>query len=716
MIVIENKRFSLMLGDDCRVKSLICKSTGAECIKNDEDISLFSLTEERPYNNEIKLAHPNKRTTFEADRVRREGNHLIIGFELVAFEAVVEIKEEDDYAAFTLVDFIIHPEDFAGLAMTPPPVCEFRLLQLPVLKREKFGEWLNVMWDENAAINVLSTSPYAVIDSEKKKDYRIMYADARKNIKLIGCGAALIVATPDELLDCIDVLEKDYGLPRGVMSRRSEYINASVYWTSNLSPENVDEHIYYAHKGGFRMMLIYYTSFFKESGGYQYSGDCDFNDAYQRGIEDLRAVLRKLKDAGIMPGIHFLQTHIGIRSRYVTPIADHRLNLTRYFTLARSLGTDDTTIYVEQNPEGTVLDPRCRVLKFDGELISYESYTTEYPYCFKGCVRGHFNTNIMSHSLGTIGGILDISEFGATSVYIDQRTSLQDEIAEKLAEVYNAGFEFIYYDGSEGTNPPFEFNVPYAQYRVYRKLDKKPLFCEGAAKAHFSWHMLSGGNAFDVFPTDVFKEKIAQFPLEEASRMANDFTRLNFGWWAYRNDTQPDIYEYGTSKAAAWNCPATMMSDIGAFQSNARTDDVFDVIGRWEDVRKSGWLTSEMKEMLKDPDQEYILLINEDGCYELCPYYCIEQAAGGNNLVSAFWFERRGRSWVVCWHTSGSGKLRIPLISDDISYEKKLGGNKLDFEKDDKGIIIQLSGRKYLSSAVAKDELIRAFENAVLID
>ena len=113
-------------------------------------------------------------------------------------------------------------------------------------------------------------------------------------------------------------------------------------------------------------------------------------------------------------------------------------------------------------------------------------------------------------------GILDVSEFGATSVYINQKTSLQDEIAEKIAAIYDAGFQFFYFDGSEGVDPPFGINVALAQYRVFKRLKPQPLFAEGAAKTHFSWHMLSGGNAFDVFRPEVLKEETNKWPAEEA--------------------------------------------------------------------------------------------------------------------------------------------------------------------------------------------------------
>ncbi|MBE6651333.1 MAG: hypothetical protein E7613_08480 [Ruminococcaceae bacterium] len=708
-IIIENKELCLTLGEDCIAKSLVCKATGEECLMQGENLPLFSLTEDRPYNNEIKLAHPNKKTTFQANRVRREGNNLIVGFELVTFEAIVEVKEADKYVSFTLVDFIIKPEDFGGLAMTPPPVAEFRLIQLPIKNREKFGEWLNVSWDDKAAINVLANTRWPIIDSEKRNGYRVMFADARRDVKLKGNSASLIVTPGADLMDAIEQLEIDYDLPRGVESRKGDKINASAYWAANVNPTTVDEHIAYAKQAGFRMMLIYYCSMVTKSGGYDYCGDYDFNAHFPNGEEDLKAMLKKIKDAGITPGIHFLQTHIGINSSYVTPVADHRLNLTRHFTLAKELGTDDTTIYVEQNPEGTTMHPKTRVLQFNGELIHYESYTTEWPYMFTGCVRGHWNTNVTPHQLGTIGGILDVSEFCAISVYIDQNTSLQDEVAWKLAKIYDCGFEFIYYDGSEGTNPPFEIHVPNAQYKVLEKIQsKKPLYCEGAAKAHFSWHFLAGGNAFDVFPMPIFKKMIARFPLEEAPRMAEDFTRVNFGWWCYKDDTMPDIYEYGTSKAASWDCPITLQVNTNLFKTNPRTPDTFEVMRRWEDIRAKNWLTEEQKVMLRDPDREFILLVNENGDYELVEYTRIKLPEAIDADVTAYVFERANKAYVVTWSTKGEANLKLDLAGD-LEYEVQLGGETIPFENG----ILPLAGRRYLSGA-SKDALVKAFENATM--
>src|SRR5690554_1826822 len=151
-VVIENEQVRLTLGSDGIAKSLIYKPTNEECLIQGENVPAFTVTQERPFNNEVKLAHPNKRTTFFADTLYREGDKLIVGFEVLPYEAVITVTEKHDYISFRLEDFIIEPEDYPSyLKITPPPTSELTILQLPVRNRTHFGEWLNVSWDDNLA-------------------------------------------------------------------------------------------------------------------------------------------------------------------------------------------------------------------------------------------------------------------------------------------------------------------------------------------------------------------------------------------------------------------------------------------------------------------------------------------------------------------------------------------------------------------------------------
>ena len=703
--IFENKRFCLTVSENAVAESLIYKETGEEMLSLGENISLFSLTQLRPFNNEVKLAYMNKRTTFSANRIELDGNTITVSFEIIPCKAKVTFDVKDNYITFTLSDLIYPENAYGNLCMDLPPVEEFRILQLPIKNRKYFGQWINAMWDENASACVLATMPEALIDSERRKGMRILTATAKKEIQLKGVTAALIVSGgKEEFLDTVDGFEHDFGLPLGVESRRSPMINRSIYSARFIYPDNVDEHIRYAKMGGFDCMLMYYDNMCKIQGfNYSTCGDYDFNEKYPNGYEDLKKLLQKIKDAGITPGIHFLHTHVGINSRYVKESLDHRLNLTMHFTLSRPVGLHDDKIYVEQNPQNATTYDMCKVLKFGRELMFYEGYSTEKPYHFYGVKRGHWDTEAITHPRGEIGGQLDVTEYSGTSIYLNQHTDMQEEVGAKLAALYNCGFEFVYFDGSEGTNPPFEYHVPNAQYRVLKKMDNPPLFCEGAAKAHFSWHFISGGNAFDTFKMEVFKRMIDRHPLAEASVAMQDFTRVNFGWWSFYEETQKDIYEYGTSRAFAWDCPITMYGRLDRLGSHPRAKDILEVLRRWEYARKNNILSKEEKEMLKTCGQEHTLLINEDGGYELVPYYEVKGVGGENSGISAFVFERLGKAYAVMWHRTGEAKITIPI--SDAKYERDLGKELLPIENKDGNITVKIDDAAYISSDISMEDL-----------
>jgi hypothetical protein len=722
-VIIENDQIKLIITKDGTAKSLVYKPTNTEYLIEGKKIPISTLTQERPYQNEIKLAYPTKETTFKANSVRREGDKLIVGFELIPWEAVIDIKIESQYIGFSLEDFNLKVKDY-GINMTQPPISEMWFLQLPVRNKTHYGDWLNVIWDNKLAINVLGTDPYARIDSEEGEGYRILKAGIVEKVKLKGVGAALIACPTDKLLDNIARVEEDFNLPHGVNSRRNELYKASYYWSADVNPNNVDQHIKYAKMAGFRAFMIYYPAFL-EGRGYRNLGDYRFRKSeYPNGVDDLKEMLNKIKNAGMISGFHFLHSHIGRDSKYITPIPDYRLNLLRIFTLAAPLGKNDTTIYVAQNPANSAMADNRRVLKIGTELISYKNYTTSWPYKFIGCLRGIDETTVNSQQAGYMFGLLDVSEFGATSVYIDQNTNLQEEIAQKLAEIYKAGFQFVYFDGSEGVNPPFWFNVSAAQWKVFSQLKPEPLFAEGAAKTHFSWHMLNRGNAFDIFRPEYLKEAIRKFPADEAPRMRDNFTQINFGWLGYwvtdekTVGTQPDMLEYVTSRAAAWDCPISLMANLEKFAAHPRTPDNLEVLRRWEEVRTKKWLTEEQKQMLRNLEQEHILLINEKKEFELVPYDQIMDVAHGSREVRAFTFKRKSDLYVVFWHISGNKGLELPLNSKDFTLMESLG-QEIQVNSNQKGdnSILPVGNRRFIkTNKLTKDELITAFKNAKIVD
>lgn len=731
-VVVENEDFRLVVGADALVKSLIVKKTGVECVRGDEDIAFVSATQDRPFNNEVKLIYPNKRTTYPANSLRREGDTLIAGFAHKMYEAKIAIKTTPRYIAFELVDLPSdRPKTYDYLRMDIPPVQSFRIIQLPVLNRKNFGDWLNACWDEKAAVGVVGTSQYPDIDHEKRKGYKILTADLVRGFKLRGASAALIAAPGREaFLDAMAQIEEDYDLPRGVKSRRSKHVNSSIFHTSGgITPKNIDELLPYVKKGGFKYLTFSYGDIVKEIWSWALCGDYDFRDEYPEGEKSLREMLAKVKAAGIIPGIHTLHSHIGLKSRYATPVADPRLNKVRRFTLAAPLPADTnvTELTVWEPTADTTMFPDCRLLQFGGELITYERYTTEPPYKFLGIKRGAWDTRVTAHPKGEIGGILDVSEYGrASSCYPDQNSDIQDEIAAKIAKLYSCGFEYIYLDGSEGTHVPFNFHIANAQYRVWKQLQPEPLMAEGAAKTHFGWHMLSGANAFDCFSPEQFKDMLIKHPLSQAPITWQEMTRCNFGWWGYvpprapsadgKNPgtvgTQSDMWEFGQSTSIAWRCPMTIQMSLYNLKKHPRTADILETMRRWEEYREKDLMTeAERKEIISDYRQEHHLLKLADGTYKVVRYAQIP-VSGGKSSVRAFLFERDGSRWVVYWDGKGESRLSLPIAGDKAELFDEFAGNTVAFEKGASSLVIPAGNRRYLKTPLSSDEIKAAFAAA----
>lgn len=710
-IVVENAEMRLVIGSNAKAVSLIHKATGQECLYPGLDMPVFSLTQSRPYDNELQLTYPAKSKTFAADTVYWSNGDLMVGFELEKHIAVIDVIVTDQYIGFKLkkIDY-----DCNGLReKRKTEVDEFTLLQLPVRDRKYFGEWLNVSWDNDVAVNLLATDPYSKIDAEEYNGYHILKAGMEAAVKMEGAGAALITTSTDNLLDRIDKIEVDYSLPRGVMSRRSETYKYSYYETRDVTPQNIDKHIAYAKKGGFRTICIHYWAFAKTLGHFLWKPE------YPNGMDDLQTITQKIKAEGLIPGFHIHYNKVTKDDPYVSPNPDHRLNLIRKFTLSAPLDENSTVVNVEENPLGCTLEDGRRLLKIGNEIIEYESYTTERPFQFRGCKRGTINTKPSSFGTGLIFGLLDIDTL-PKFIRIDQNSSLQHELAEKIGQIYrDAGFGFVYFDGAEDVPPPYWFNTSMAQLEVYNCLDPVPLFSEGALKPHFGWHILSRGNAFDVFKPEVFKEAIQTYQMKGAALIARDFSSINFGWiipyCPGENTTgmQPDMFEYVCSRGAAWDCPISLNGKLEMLERHPRTNDNLEVVRRWENARIQGVFTKEQKEELKNLVQEHILLVNESGKFELYPYRQLTEFAGGNPDVRAFIFERAGKNWLVYWHVSGSGKLVLDIDKEKIRLYKNLG--KQVSLPGVKNVILPLGDRYYLETDLSHKRLLDVLKGARIL-
>ena len=708
-VVIENAAVRLVIGADGAARSLIHKSTGEECRAAEVRTPICAITQYRPYDNENFLIYPAKPRVFPACRVERRGDRLYVGFEDTYDIAVIRLDIEDDYIGFSLerVDYRI--EAYGVKRQTE--IDEFALLRLPLRPRAHFGEWLNVVWDDRVAVNLLGTHPGTRIDAFPTAEATTLYAGLDAQVGLFGPGAALVVSSREGLLPAIGQIERDYDLPRCVESRRDGSYRCAYYSLRGVTPENIDAHIEYARRGGFRTMRVYYVDFARSCGHY------GWREEYPGGMEDLRYVTDRIRAAGMIPGLHFHYSKVGVNDPYINGgHPDTRMNSVCELVLAEPAGAAATVLVVEGNTQGLRREEGRRLLHLGDELISYADCTTRPPYMLTGCRRGLHNSQPAAHAAGSRARLLDVDDW-PLFVRIDQNTGIQREIAGRLGRIYaEAGFRFVYFDGAEDVPMPYWYNVSRSQSVVYDVLRPAPLFAEGALKSHFGWHILSRGNAFDIFPPEYIRPAMKKYTLRCAARNAEDFTAVDFGWVNYLAPggatigMQPDMYEYIYCKALAWDAPVSLVGNLEELRRHPRTEDNLRVMERWERAKLADAFTPEQKERLKDPDREFFLFEDSQGRFELYP--CRQLTPNDESGVRAFLFRRGTKSCILYWHTSGEDQLRLtlpasrPTLTDD-------RGRRIAFRREGRLCLLPAAGRAVLELDLPEEEAERLFLGAV---
>ena len=368
------------------------------------------------------------------------------------------------------------------------------------------------------------------------------------------------------------------------------------------------------------------------------------------------------------------------------------------------MGPADTEIPFLGGPEGLRTEDGRRLLMAGDELITYREASDGW---LRGCERGVYNTVPGSYPAHTLLRQPDVDDW-PLFIRISQEGGLQEEIAARLAEIYGeCGFNFVYFDGAEDVPMPYWYNVARAQKAVYDLLRPAPIYAEGALKSHYGWHILSRGNAFDLFRPEQIRPAMKKYTLRCAREIADDFTSVDFGWLdavAPDENTigmQPDMYEYACSKALAWNSPVSLMGKLPALHASPRTADNLAVIRAWEEAKIAGTFTPAQKEMLKDPDREWTLVEGR-----LCE--CRPLTSDGDRDIRAFLVEKDGKACLLFWHPTGSGTLTLRLTGKVTLTD--MNGKKAPYRRRADKYTFPTGSRLLLQTDMDREALIEAFE------
>lgn len=713
-VVVENQEIRLAITDDGLVSSLIYKPDDRECLYPGVKIPVCTITQYRPYDNENFLMYPAKPRSFPSNKAWMNGDTLMVEFSDTYDIAKIKVDVTPSYIAFALVDRDYRIEDYGVKRKTE--LDEFKLMQLPVTDMERFGEWLNVMWDDSLAVALVATAPTTFIDGERRNGHTVLSASTMSAVKLYNSGAALMVTHPDSLLDRIAALEEDFDMPRGVDSRRGEHYLKSYYELRSVTLDNIDRNIDLARQAGLKTMVVYYPDFAKACGHFEW------RDEYPDGLDDLKEICRRITDAGMIPGIHIHYSKIAVTDPYIcagTP--DRRTNVVSRYSLSKPVTAEDDTIWVVQLPENVRMEDGRRLLHVDDELIMFTDVKKTEPYAFIGCKRGMYNSAPSAHQAMSDLRHLDVDDW-PLFIRVDQDTDIQREIAERLAKIYSeCGFRFVYFDGAEDVPMPYWYNVSRSQLEVYNALDPKPLFAEGALKSHYGWHILSRGNAFDIFPPERIREAMRRYTLRCAEQVACDFTSVNFGWVNYLAPSdktvgmQPDMFDFICSKALAWDSPISLVANVPEIERHPRTDDNFQTISLWEDLKLSKSLSTEQKLAMRDPLREFTVIPRSDASplivevTQLTP-----DSLNISDPIRAFAFKKDDiTTGIIYWDCTGESEITLHVTGVDITLES-FYGTPIEIRRTQAGgLILPASERRILTIPLPYFEAVSLFSRRV---
>lgn len=668
--------------------------------------------------------------TFAASNVTWQHDRLRVEFGEANVTATYRVTSKPDYLVFEL-------SDVAGDSIDRIDLVCLKLTDLP-----QRGAWVNFASNRQYGLCLCAGNVRTNVEMDQQTDCVTMRAVAEREPGLQGTKAVLFGCRQprDQFLDTMAIVERDFAMPPGADNRRRPGLRYSYLWASQPTPDNIDEYIRLAKQAGLRMILFSYTSFATGAGHFQW------NNAYSNGMADLKRVTDAIRAAGLKVGLHIHYSKTRKNDSYVTPVPDERLHQVRHFTLADAVDEQAKTIPVTEDPTGCTLDEGRRILKVGRELIAYKAYRTEPTFAFTGCERGHLGSTASSHTRAARLGLLNVDTWNIF-VRFDQDTDIQDEVAQRIGEIYHqtGPYEMVYFDGAEDVHAPFWYHVASAQQRVFRCLDPPPSVTEAAHYTHFSWHMITRSNAYDIVaPADGMKDFCRLMPCPTAAERSKDFSRIDFGWLGRfgENAAGPDVWEYVASRAAAWDCPISLKASPADITSNPRWKDCLDAIRTWEDARLGNQLTEAQRESLRNvqPEdahyvpcydqrgiweniasgenltpaqnrilsnrQEHHLFLNEQNKYELVP---ITEVPMASVPVKAYWFKRKSQphlTYVLIWAVDQNVDLRLPVNADSVRLMRPFG-TELPVAHSENETAVTIGPRSYLVFTTSDIEQVR---------
>ena len=688
-VVLENKYLKWVINEIGFSNLFIDKITG----RNYLDVEASSLL---PF---MEIVKDGKK--YNPSSVKMRKDELKIFFDHVKIDCSLKVETLEDYITFELS------------SISDQNIDELTLCRIPLNIRENVGRLLNIGWNNDFAACILSLN-LQVRSFGASDEKAILIAKCYPKYGLLGSRIAIVGVPFSIVKETIRRIQLREGLPSptlaGVWDKISPEVKKS-YLFIDVTEQNVDEVIKYAKMGGFSYVMMYNSSWSTSCGSYPIN-----LKNYPGGLESIKRVVKKMHDAGLKVGLHFLTTCISKNDPYVTPTPDKRLLKDCSFTLAHSIDESSTFIPTAEPPKGVPTKPQLYYvaggndIQIDDEIITYSGVSLQPPYGFTGCVRGARGTKPAKHEKGaTIHHLAEMFGF-----YIaDAESSLLDEIAQRIADIVNnCEFDMVYFDGAEAASAQgaWWYYIPKVQLAFFSKF-KREVLMQGASYTvsiyrgqgtmlkptdeqidHFNWHIYSRDAQTDRVYRGV-KGHIDKVKIPGVLKVQANLMPAEFGWFGiyaktpYYQATQPDEIEYLCNKCVGYDSPLSIETTLRDLKENGWTPEMLYIIKSYEELRLRNIFSEDEKRRLREPGAEFRLTKVSDDRWIIRSVKHFEHYVRGINGVDNKWF-------IFNEFERPSLELRIralPLLAD---YDEPENISLVDFKEVEQFTVLSSEGVK----------------------
>ena len=185
----------------------------------------------------------------------------------------------------------VHPHylvfELAGLQ--GDGVEDVRVMQLRTVPLVNAGGILACRWNDEFAICLMALSDRV---NSKLEPNNLLSSQVVPELGLIGEKVALMAVPTVRFMEVVQEVERDYGLPSptigGHWAKQSPDVRTSYLFT-DLTEANADETIHWARLGGFKYILIYWSTWASAAGSYEIN-----RKNFPGGEESLKATIREM--------------------------------------------------------------------------------------------------------------------------------------------------------------------------------------------------------------------------------------------------------------------------------------------------------------------------------------------------------------------------------------------------------------------------------------